>query len=287
MDDISTSNYDEKNDDADMDDTKLRFGKIIALFCNSLINFAVYVREPTETTTLLIHKKKNFGKEFTVYLGGVEQFNFTILEVVELIKKIIISLNILFVHKKLDYLISFVDNLRNFLVYLLKESVFDILNTFKRDLNINYKKDIKIMGKISKVKDLIFRMFDISLDITSIFIPQVSLIKDIVILIEEKTDNIIEKKIEIIEKKNIKIDLIIKQLLDIQLRSQIILSLNINHTFACLINKESEHLIRVIENLQTEYVELLHVVLFLKTEISIFKTKKKSIISNILTIMGK
>lgn len=271
----------------DEDDTKKRFSKIINNFCESLINFAVYVRIPTETTTLLIHKKKNYGKEFSIYIEGVELFNGIILQVVELMKKIIISLNILFVHKKLDYLIAFVDNLRNFLVYLLKENVFDILNTFKRNATNNYKHDLRIMGKITKVKTLIFKLFDISLDITSIFIPQVMLVKGIVTLIEEKTDSIIEKKIEIIESKNIKIDLIIKQLLDIQLRSQIILSLNINYAFACLITKESDHLIRVIENLQTEYVELLHVVLFLKNEIYLFKSKKKSLISNILTILGK
>lgn len=284
MDTVILDIYSEEDDE---EDTKKRFGKIINNFCESLINFAVYVRIPTETTTELIHKKKNYGKEFAVYIDGVELFNSIILQVVELMKKIIISLNILFVHKKLDHLIAFLDNLRNFLVYLLKENVFDILNNFKRTVTSNYKQDLRIMSKITKVKTLIFKLFDISLDITSIFIPQVMLVKGIVVLIEEKTDSILDKKIEIIESKNIKVDLIIKQLLDIQLRSQIILSLNINHAFMCLINKESDHLIRVIENLQTEYVELLHVVLFLKNEIFVFKSKKKSLISNILSILGK
>lgn len=284
MDTVILDIYSEEDDE---EDTKKRFGKIINNFCESLINFAVYVRIPTETTTELIHKKKNYGKEFAVYIDGVELFNSIILQVVELMKKIIISLNILFVHKKLDHLIAFLDNLRNFLVYLLKENVFDILNNFKRTVTNNYKQDLRIMSKITKVKTLIFKLFDISLDITSIFIPQVMLVKGIVVLIEEKTDSILDKKIEIIESKNIKVDLIIKQLLDIQLRSQIILSLNINHAFMCLINKESDHLIRVIENLQTEYVELLHVVLFLKNEIFVFKSKKKSLISNILSILGK
>jgi hypothetical protein len=277
-------NIDYDDDDTD---TKIKFSKIINMFCESLIDFSVYVRVPTENTTLIIQKKKIFGKDFALYVNNVEQFNALILEIVDLIKKIILSLNGLFVFKKLNNLVEFIEHLRNFLVYLLKEHVFDVLHVFSKSLAVDYKNNLRIIGKVKKVKTIIIKMFDISLDITSIFIPQVITAKGIVVLIDKKTSEILDKKLEINEKNNIKVNVIIKQLLDIQLRSEIILSLNIKHAFKYLITKESEHLLIIIQNLQTEYIDLLNTTLFLKNEIAVFKKKKKSVITNILTILGK
>lgn len=271
----------------ELDTNKDRFCFIIDHFCDSLVSFATYVISPTVSSTIMIKKKYIRTNAFDSYVDSVDEFNEIIRNVIILIREIIISLNQLFVMKDKHNLVDFIEKLRQFLLFLLIENVFENLNLFKDKLHSKYKRDTRIMNKITKVKGLIFRIFDISIDLTTIFIPSLVMVKKIVIIFEEKTDDALEVHEEKIEQNNNNLDMIIKQLLDIQLRSQIITSLGTNKVFDCLIDKESLILCRVIENLQTEYIELLHTTLYLKTEINIYKKTKKNLISSILYIMGK
>lgn len=271
----------------ELDNNKDRFCFIIDHFCDSLVSFATYVISPVVSNTQLIKKKYIRGNGFDNYVLSVENFNEIIRNVIILIREIIISLSKLFMFRERENLISFIERLREFLLFLLVEDVFDHLNSFKDKLHSKYKRDSNILNKINKVKTLIFHMFDLSIDITTLFIPSLSMVKKIVVILEEKTDDMLEIHADKIQQNNSNLDLIIKQLLDIQLRSQIILSVGTNKIFECLVDKQSISLSRVIENLQVEYIELQHTTLYLKTEINIYKKTKKNFISSFLYLIGK
>lgn len=254
-----------------------RFCIIIENFCISLGLFVQSVAHPTKLSTSLIKHRKERNNEFDSYIIIIENFNELTHEIITLIKNIIISLNNLFVYKSLLKLTDFLENLRIFLLFLLDENVFHKLNEYKIELNNKYDKDIKLANKIGKIKYIIFRLFDLSIGITAIFIPQFAMVKDVVVTMEDKTDEILDNKVKNINKYDINLDVVIKKLLDIQLRSQIILSINIDIIHECLNIKDAYDLIVIIENLHVEYIEMQQMSIYLKSEIDSYKKKKKPI----------
>ena len=264
-----------------------KFCTIIENFCDSLVKFAIYVRQPTTHIYELIHKKNTRNNAFDGYVITVEEFNNILLEIINLLNQIILSLNALFVNRTLDAITNFLDQLRIFLLHLLNNNILIKLNMLKKIINEKYIKDIDILKKIANVKYLIFRMCNLSIDITSMFIPQLSLVKEVIVVLEKKSDDATNNQIDEIKSNNIKLDNIIKQLLDIQLRSQIISSFGATTILNCLVDKQSDDLIRIIENLQTEYVEIIFTTVCLKTEIDAYKTKKRSVISSLFRSLIK
>lgn len=280
---MSSINTIDKDNEIDVTIHKdnAQFYIIIEHFCDALVAFSVYVRKPTLEILDAIKLNKRRTNSFDTYITSIESFNIITHKVVDLLKDIIISINILFINKNIECVGNFIELLRTFLVYLLDHNIFDNLNYICKTLDKGKKRDINVIEKLSQIKYLIFRVCNLTIDITTLFIPKLHVIKEVLDILEKKTDDALENRMETIN-NSMQIDDIIKQLLDMQLRAQIISSFAADNILNSLINKKSSHLNRIIENLQTEYVELLNATMNVKIEINIYKDKKKNKLSYLL-----
>lgn len=264
-----------------------RFSIIIGNYCDSLSQFAIYLMKPTSDCTDVIKKKYIKNASFDQYVVHVEKNNHVLRMVALKIKDIIITLNKLFISKSMDELINFIDSLRTFLMFMLAEHVFERINENKRNLHNIYKNDDQLMVRINKVKNLLFRMLDLSIGITTLFVPALQpIIHPIIVILEENVDNRIKRTISARRSDNKNLDNVIKQLLDIELRSQILLSFDMTRIFDNMFNNDTNSIIFTIENLQNKYIELIHTNLNLEDEITTYKNTKKNLISRFLTIIG-
>jgi hypothetical protein len=276
MSSINTECIDTENEiDIALNKDNSQLYTIIEHFCDALVSFSIYVRKPTLEILDVIKLNKRRTNSFDNYITSIESFNIITHQVVDLLKDIIISINVLFINKTLECVGNFIDLLRLFLVYLLDYNIFDNLNYICKTLDRNKQRDKNVIEKMSQIKYLIFRVCNLTIDITTLFIPKLHVIKEVLIILEKKTDDVLANKMDAVH-NGMQIDEIIKQLLDIQLRTQIIASFKADNLLNSLINKKSSHLIRIIENLQTEYVELLNATMNVKMEINIYKDKKKN-----------
>ena len=233
-----------------------------------------------------IHKKVSRDTTFDSYVNNITNCNEIIRKITIKIKDIIISLNKLFIERELEKLIDFITCLISFLLYLLNENIFDKLNDIKLD-DIMYKNRCGINEKIIIIKNLIFNIFIISINITTLFIPQLKLVNEVITILEDKTSNAnnmneINDQSDTIRKNNLILDIITKQLLDIQLRNQITSNFDINRFFIVLMSKKTNELLYIITNLQDKYIDLMNKTLILKTEAIFYTTKNKTVFSRFL-----
>lgn len=264
----------------------LKFIEIINLFCSSLIKFSDCVKEPIESTYTKIKKKYIRGKFFDDYVIDIESFNEIISDNSEIIRLIILSLNKIFVEKNFIYLSEFISNLRIFLAYNINNNVFNALNNLKLSITNRYKKNTIFIKNISEVNSLIFKIFDTTIEITTLFIPGLDFIKSISNTIGQNID-ITSNNIEDVNKKNNEMSIIIDKLMCIDIQDQIINSIDIDNMFKFITTNRSYDMIKVIEKLQVEYINLQHITQFLKNEITVYKFKKKNLLSRLLMAFGQ
>lgn len=260
-----------------MKDIEDRFAIIIKRFCTALALFIQVVNHPTHMSTDIIKKKKKRSTEFDQYVSAVDEFNNIIEKIISSLKLVIFALNNLFIYRSVDKLAEFLDKIRDFLMFLINDNVIMKLNELEEKLNRKYDNKINLVDKIGKIKCVIFRLFDISIDISSIFIPQLYVVKNVIFVLEQQSDIYLQNKINSEELSKINIDEITKQLLDVQLRSEIILLLNTEVFLSELNKKDFDAIIIAIENLQKDYVDMLQISISLKKEIDKYKTKDKNI----------
>ena len=241
---------------------------LLTNFCNSLITFAGSISLPTVVTTIRIKNKHLQTKSFDNYVTNVGEFNIIVHKIIDALREIITSLNTFFIGYKLDDLTNFIESLRKFLLFLLNENIFDNLNDVKQKLDKKYLKNYRIIKNVTYIKHSVFDLFDQGIGITTVFIPQLIIIKDIVLAMEEH---------------NINFDAAIKKLIAVQLRSQIKLGDNILQLLSSGSNIEpsdkSKAITHIIENLKIEYTELIERTLNLDKQVIIYKHKKRSIFS--------
>jgi hypothetical protein len=256
---------------------KERFYIIIAKFCDSLADFVQTLSHSTRMSGVLIKGKKKRTHSFDTYVLTIENFNDLNYEVILFIKEIILSLNNLFINNSLPKLIDFLERLRGLLLLLLEKNVFENLNIFKSKLDKKYDKDINMIERISKIKYLIFRLFTTTIDITTIFIPQLSLVKNIIVELEKTTNDNNDMQLNKLNESYFNLDDVIKQLYNLELKSQIILSIDVDSIFDCLYNKDAKKLIITMKKLEDEYIEMMQLALYLKSEIQMYTLKPKSV----------
>jgi hypothetical protein len=184
--------------------------------------------------------------EFNLYVDEVNYFNNTIRHIGSLLSDIITALNTLFVRKKKRYFAKFIEHIYHFVLYLLINDVFTHVK------HLRTKLDKKIRNNIIKIKILIFDIFNISLDILSLFIPQFTVVKKSCNILE----NHINRRFSIIQdilnenEHNICIDNIIRQILNIRPQSELLISFKKTINFNNLIKLENDKLIMLIKTLQ-------------------------------------
>jgi protein-tyrosine phosphatase len=284
--DIDNLVEEQNNNDQNDQNNDARFILIIDLFCNSLINFALTVTGPIAHASITIKKKYICGKHFDEFVYDIELFNAIIANISHIIKEIIMSINKLFIEKNESDLIVFIESLRKFLLFNINNNIFDNLNRLKKGINSKYKNDSNLVKKLANVNGLIFNIFNITIDIASFFIPDIQAIKKISNVIENNMLDSINIKLEDYKKNSIDVGEVIKNLIDMDLRSQIIISLDMDKMLKCIENKKSDNMIIIIERLQKEYIILLDTSFVLRNEIGVYKLKKKNLLSKILTAIG-
>lgn len=260
---------------------------IIDRFCSSLVDFTTCVIYPAINSTELIRNRKTRTNTFDNYVDNIDKFNTIINRAAVLLKGIIFALNLVFVDRTPDSLASFMNHLSAFLSFLSNENVFMNLNNLNDILNEKYSKDVNMIKKVTDMKYLIFRMCNLSIDVVTLFIPPLGVIKEAVGMLEDVIDDKIENQIKIVNENNIKLNIIIKNLYNIQINAEVIVRLNSSDKLNCLIDKNAEDLIRLTENLQNEYIELLYIMMRMRAEIDRYNTKKTSLFSRILKKLVK
>lgn len=273
----------DKSDTSEEINKNEKFCATISKFLENLIKFAKYVNSPTKISTDKIQKKKMRDFTFDIYVDATMSFNNIMHESLLHLRNVIISLNTLFINKNVDDITDFLENLRIFLLFLLNESVFDKLYNLQILFVDIYNENIDIICKLSDMKKLIFKICNLSIDITSIFIPPVSIFKNAIKILEEKHINQ-ESQIEEVNDNKNSINNVIKQLSVIQLNAFMITDKKIKNVQVCLFDKKAITVTRTIENLQNEYIELLHLTSSLRAEINAYKNKKKN---NLISVMQK
>lgn len=264
---------------------KERFCKIIENFCIALAAFVQTITQPTTMTTSIIKQKKKRTVKFDQYVTTVEEFNNLIHQITNLLKEIILSLNKLFIYKNMDQLLEFLDNLKEFLTFLINENVFPRLNEFKEEFEQRHDRGVHLVEKVREVKSIIFKLFNISLHITTIFIPELSPVYELSRALENEVDTALDNKVVEYNNRKINFDEIIKNLLDLELRSQIIISLNVNAVINCLDDKNTHELLITIEKIQADYIEIMQLSLYLKAEIDNYKKKKTGLLYTIRNVL--
>lgn len=257
---------------------------IIEKYCISLGLFAQTIIKPTDDVKNIIKRKKR-NRSFDEYITSINNFNDLIHKLTVLLKEIIVSLNKVFIKKDMKSLSEFIENIQSFLVFLLKENVFLKLYEIREEFDDRYTKNKKLIEKVNDVRNIIITLFDISIDITTIFIPQFTTVKRIIPIIESINRQYIENRIIESRKQYVDVDEIIRQLLDIELRSQIISSIDIDEIYQCLSNNNADDIIIVIETLQSNYVALLQTIISLRHEIEVYRTKKQSLLTKIRDVL--
>lgn len=263
-------------------DSSTRFCDIINRYCESLGRFIDTIKSPTEINIEKIKNKKYRNKKMDVYVSLVDNFNILMTYTTKTIKEIILSLNELFLHKNMETLVEFLTTIQRFLEFLVSESIFDKLAELKTAFQKNKYEKIKIIEKVDTMRHIIFRIFNISVSISSVFIPALDVINPILESIEKKVIIYIDEKTTAINTDYIDVDHIIRSLLDTQLRSEIISNIDIDVIYDCIRDKNAAELLPVIENLQKEYISLLVIMVSLKSEISTYKQKKAYKIINFI-----
>jgi hypothetical protein len=247
-------------------------------FCDSLTLFDKYAKNLINHQTYLIKKKIIHTSGFNLYVDEVNIFNNIMRRTISLLNDMITSLNNLFTGKKKQYFIDFIEYLYQFILYLLLTDVFTHINYFKKKID---KKD---KNSIAEMKIFIFDIFNISLDILSLFVPQFTVVKKSCNMLE----NHINKRFSIIQdildenEHNTCIDNIIRQMLNIQLRTEILTSFKNDISFNNLIKLENDKLVSLTETIQKNYTRLVNNVDTLGDEIIDYRNKKKGIIDRII-----
>ncbi len=270
---------DEETDHA-VDDEK--FCDIIMKFCNNLIVFANYVNSPTLLSMKKIKKQKSRNNNFDMYVDAITMFNHIIYESINILRDILISLYNIFINKRRVDITAFLENLRLFLIYLLNKEVFPKLYDLQITFSNIHNRDINITNRLRSMKGIIFKICNISIDITSMFIPNVEIFKKAIWILEQKTDEIDNERIQQMENSEESIDNIILQLNKIRFNMEVINNDKINNIYACLIDNKSIDVKRILENLEVEYIELIHSTSILKAEIINYNNRRKNILKSFI-----
>lgn len=259
-----------------------RFCLVIENFWKALSTFAKALKDPTEKSIELIQLKGKRTNRFDEYVEAMSEFNILMDKVSRLIKNILVWLVKVFLDKDQESLIKFFDSLNLFLNFLSTDEAFPKLNEIKHILQKNYRNDTAMLDKIDTIHSIIFKICNITITITSLFIPQVAVIHPII----QDVESLISKKIHNergkIADSQIDIDALTHKLTNIQIKADILTYLDTNNIFKCLNDKNSQELIRKIDLLQEEYCDIIVMLNTLGSEIKEYKKRNPSVFANIL-----
>ncbi len=125
----------------------------------------------------------------------------------------------LFVEKTPERLIEFLNNLGKFLIFLIEDDILVKLINIKNDLEDTHVKNAAMLDKINKVRKILFDLVTISIGISSIFIPQVSIVLPVLTIVENRCKKSIETEKMLYKAVKLDIDKIMHDILDIELRA--------------------------------------------------------------------
>ena len=250
-----------------------RFCIIIGRYCESINDFIHTIKNPTKHTLNKIRNKTRRTSSFDDYVSNVQILNELLLQITKKLKEIIFTLNELFIHKSIDSLTNFITAVHVFLSYLVHEDILDKLDGLEV-IKTKYDKKAKLIKNATKVKFIIFRIFNIALEITTKFIPQVSMAKDILDTLDGTIDSFINN--QEIEYKNelFGINEICKKLIAVELDSEILTRIDFDVINNCLKDKNADELLKRLDIIKLDYIEIYQCSIQLKSEINRYNKKE-------------
>ena len=253
---------------------------VLDQFCATLIEFAISIKDPTYNMTERIKNKKVRSGNFDTYISTIEEFNTIMTSIINLLDRIVLSLKLLLIRKTAERLKVFINNLADFLKEIKTNDVFLKLNEAKLSLNKKHEKDIKTAKLLQSINLTIHKVCVIGIKVASMVIPGLSVAGEISTLIIENI-NVNNNDIEILENTNVKLDEVIHKLIDIKKQSSDLIhiaSIDASRILQCLSDKNAGELVIISRNLETEYVHLSHLILNTRSEINLYKRRKKNLV---------
>jgi hypothetical protein len=257
-----------------------RFCVVMTKYCQTISDFVDAIKVPTKHATAIIQDTKKRTSKFDLYVSSVNTLNELVVVLVDQIKAIISSLTRVFVHKTPDTFVDFIIEISKFIDYLITHDVFMKLNII--DTRITKHKMLK---GTELIKHVIFKIFNIALEVTIIFIPALSPVKIIVDIIDKFADTATD--ITNISRKLAMIDVsshTLKQLMCIDPDGDAIRSnVNIELIQICLRDKTADFLIEQLFKLESEYVDVFQMSIELRREIERYHERemKQSLLEKI------
>ncbi len=252
-----------------------RFCVIIDKYCNSLADLLIDIRTSTEKSTKLIMIKKIRSKKTDSYVSVIDEFNNILYSIAQQIKEVIGNLTCVFVNKSVDTLVDFFKAINSLLIYLMQKDVFHMFNTFKQMIEEKIKDDLEMIDKINRVCHIVFKIFNMTLTITTILVPQISFIIPAINGLEAMAEQKVDDMKVNAEAHKLEIERITRKLMDVQTRSEILEEIDTNNIHSCLHDKAADDLVVKIEQLHADYNEVLYLMSSLKYNIRMYFTKKK------------
>jgi hypothetical protein len=268
--DINLNDINLIPDEISILDINTRFYLILNHFCISLTNFSRFITYPILYSISKIKRKWIRNHKFNKYVNNIEVFNGIINEILVLIQDIIKILNLFFLCRNIETLVLFIDKLKEFFVFVLSDNIFTKLTNINNNLHPNTL--YQIADDITNTKYLISDLFDITINIAIIFEP---------LVVKSSTNKSLHMHnyFKLIKPHNMNFNYMIRQLIDIQFRSQIILNMNLDKSFQYNIIKETDTLLHLTKKLQLDYTNLLDITIQLKKIIIKYKKRKQNPLS--------
>jgi hypothetical protein len=257
-------------------------------FINIIGDFLLHIKEPAKYTTNSIEDKSTRTFSNDKYVKHISSLTLLLEKIVLYIKTIIITMNTFFTYKNIHSMNRMVSELKAFLQFIVLDNIIYKLEEYR----YNFKKvnlGSQLCNNVEKISSVIFTLVNISVDITSLFLPQFTEVKKILVNIEECKD----KKLKTLSQKkdlNINEDTMINILKDIfklDLNGEkIVDTTRVDSQFIinCVHDKHAEILILELSKLEEEYYELSSILIKLKVGINKYKERKKSILYKIRTL---
>ncbi len=260
----------------------LNFCIIIGSYCDSITEFVKAIKRPTNKTIRLIKNTTSRTQEFDDYVDDVCVLNEIIINIVAYIKLIISSLTKLFVVRGVENLIDFIRDVDEFMKYLVEDEIFNRINQFEF-IKGRYIKKTNFEDNLTRIKVVIFKLFNISLDVAIVFIPQMSRAKDVLIAIEDTVNEMISNgttndmyNMELISTKLSMVSInsnSLKDLICIRDSDEIDMK-SIDAIQRCLNDKNADDILARMESIKADYVEIHQFSINLMIEIKNYKMRK-------------
>lgn len=254
----------------------IRTDSLFHNYCEILNNLMSEIKSSTKTSTETISKKKFRSNNFDQYVLAIDGLNSILQHITLLIKEVIISLVEITIDKNDKSIIHLFNSIHLLMDFIISNNIFLRIQEYIALIEDKKRDTHEFIFRVKAIKITMIKIFTTTLDITMLFLPNLRIlkesIKDLDHLIDQQLDD--EKIIELFEVE--RIESILHLILNIQLRSEIILKLDVKFLKKELETIKTADFAKKMDDLQAQNSELYYIVNELNYKISVYMNKNRS-----------